>query len=89
MGVSIDDARVIADTLPRSYEALVRDRVKFRVGRIVYAAFSATRRSWASASRRKNGRLSSNRSPTSSSCRAPQNCGIGGCASGSTPSIDS
>ena len=26
--------------LPRSYEALVRDRVKFRVGRIVYAAFS-------------------------------------------------
>ena len=40
MGVSIDDARVIAETLPRSYEALVRDRVKFRVGRIVYAAFS-------------------------------------------------
>jgi hypothetical protein len=26
--------------LPRSYEALVRDRVKFRVGSIVYAAFS-------------------------------------------------
>jgi hypothetical protein len=26
--------------LPRSYEALVRDRVKFRVGRIVYAASS-------------------------------------------------
>jgi hypothetical protein len=40
MGVTIDDARVIADTLPRSYEALVRDRVKFRVGSIVYAAFS-------------------------------------------------
>jgi hypothetical protein len=40
MGVTIDDARVIAETLPRSYEALVRDRVKFRVGRIVYAAFS-------------------------------------------------
>jgi len=39
MGVTIDDARAIAATLPRSYEALVRDRVKFRVGRIVYAAF--------------------------------------------------
>ena len=40
MGVTIDDARVIANALPRSYEALVRDRVKFRVGSIVYAAFS-------------------------------------------------
>jgi hypothetical protein len=40
MGVTIDDARVIANTLPRSYEALVRDRVKFRVGSLVYAAFS-------------------------------------------------
>ena len=38
--VTIDDARAIAATLPRSYEAVVRDRVKFRVGRIVYAAFS-------------------------------------------------
>jgi len=27
-------------TLPRTTEALVRDRVKFRVGRIVYLAFS-------------------------------------------------
>lgn len=40
IGVTVDDARSIASTLPRSYEALVRDRVKFRVGRIVYAAFS-------------------------------------------------
>ena len=39
MGVTIDDARAIAVTLPRSYEALVRDEVKFRVGQIVYAAF--------------------------------------------------
>ena len=39
MGVTIDDARAIAATLPRSYEALVHGRVKFRVGRIVYAAF--------------------------------------------------
>jgi hypothetical protein len=40
MGVTIDDARAIAATLPRSYEAVVRDEVKFRVGRLVYAAFS-------------------------------------------------
>ena len=39
--VTIDDVRALASTLPRSYEALVRDRVKFRVGRIVYLAFSA------------------------------------------------
>ena len=40
MGVTIDDARAIAATLPRSYEALVRGEVRFRVGRLVYAAFS-------------------------------------------------
>ena len=39
MTVTIDEIREIASTLPRSYEALVRDRVKFRVGRIVYLAF--------------------------------------------------
>ena len=38
--VTIDDVRELALTLERSYEALVRDRVKFRVGRIVYLAFS-------------------------------------------------
>ena len=37
--MTLDDARAIAATLPRSYEALVRDQVRFRVGRIVYAAF--------------------------------------------------
>lgn len=39
MGVTIEDARAIAATLPRSYEALVHDQVRFRVGKIVYAAF--------------------------------------------------
>jgi hypothetical protein len=38
--VTINDVRSLALTLPRSYEALVRGRVKFRVGRIVYLAFS-------------------------------------------------
>ena len=40
IGVTIDDVRALASTLERSYEVLVRDRVKFRVGRIVYLAFS-------------------------------------------------
>jgi hypothetical protein len=39
MGVTIDDARAIVGPLPRSYEALVRGEVRFRVGSIVYAAF--------------------------------------------------
>ena len=38
--VTIEDVRALASTLPRSYEALVRDRIKFRGGRIVYLAFS-------------------------------------------------
>jgi len=38
--VTIEDVRAFAMTLPRTTEALVRDRVKFRVGRIVYVAFS-------------------------------------------------
>ena len=37
---SIEDVRDIARPLPRSYEVVVRDRVKFRVGRLVYLAFS-------------------------------------------------
>jgi hypothetical protein len=41
MGVTIDDARAIVAPLPRSYEALVRGSVRFRVGSIVYAAFYA------------------------------------------------
>lgn len=38
--VTIEDVRELALSLPRTEEALVRDRVKFRVGRIVYLAFS-------------------------------------------------
>ena len=39
-GVTIDDVRLEALALPRAYEALVRDRIKFRVGRIVFLASS-------------------------------------------------
>src|SRR6185312_7270392 len=38
--VTVDDVRAVLHGLPRSYEVLVRGRVKFRVGQIVYVAFS-------------------------------------------------
>ena len=38
--VTADDVRTIASALPRSYEVLVRDRVKFRVGKIVFLSLS-------------------------------------------------
>lgn len=38
--VTVDDVRQFARTLPRSSEHLIHDRVKFRVGQIVYVAFS-------------------------------------------------
>jgi hypothetical protein len=36
----IDDVRALGAELERSYHAYVRGRLKFRVGQIVYAAFS-------------------------------------------------
>ncbi|WP_327103915.1 MmcQ/YjbR family DNA-binding protein [Nonomuraea glycinis] len=38
--VTVEDVRRLAATFPRSSEHLIRDRVKFRVGAIVYLAFS-------------------------------------------------
>jgi hypothetical protein len=38
--VTVDDVREVARDLPRSYEAVVRGRLKFRVGQIVWIAFS-------------------------------------------------
>ena len=43
--VTADDIRTFALSLPRTEEALVRDQVKFRVGRIVYVALSRDERS--------------------------------------------
>jgi hypothetical protein len=37
---TVDEVRSLASQLPRAYEVLVRDRVRFRVGRIVWLAFS-------------------------------------------------
>jgi hypothetical protein len=38
--VTVDEVRAFASTLPRSSEGLVRGRVKFRIGRIVYLSLS-------------------------------------------------
>jgi hypothetical protein len=38
--VTADEVRALASSLPRAYEALVRDRIKFRVGRIVFLSLS-------------------------------------------------
>ncbi|MEU8225050.1 MmcQ/YjbR family DNA-binding protein [Kribbella sp. NPDC048915] len=38
--VDLTDIRAICAELPRSYEVLVRDQIKFRVGRIVFLAVS-------------------------------------------------
>jgi hypothetical protein len=39
--VTADEVRRVAESLPRNETHLIRDRVKFRVGRIVYVALSA------------------------------------------------
>jgi hypothetical protein len=38
--ITVEDVRQIASSLPRSYEVVVRDQIRFRVGRIVFVAFS-------------------------------------------------
>ena len=38
--VDVETVRRVALALPRTEEHLIRDRVKFRVGRLVYVAFS-------------------------------------------------
>ena len=38
--MTTDEVRAFAITLPRSSEAVVRGRLKFRIGRIVYLSFS-------------------------------------------------
>ena len=39
-GITVDDVREVVRGLPRAYEVVVADRIKFRVGRLVFVAFS-------------------------------------------------
>jgi hypothetical protein len=41
MAVTADEIRALASMLPRSYEAIVRGRMKFRIGQIVYLSIAA------------------------------------------------
>ena len=41
--VTVEDVRSYAMELPRTTEGMVRGRVKFYIGRIVYVAFSLER----------------------------------------------
>ena len=43
--VGLDDVRRVALPLPRTYERVVRDRVKFKVGQLVYLSVSPDERS--------------------------------------------
>jgi hypothetical protein len=43
--VTAEDVRRVAGALPRSEEHLIRDQVKFRVGRLVFVAISPDERS--------------------------------------------
>jgi hypothetical protein len=38
--ITVDQVRPIALALPRAYETIVRDRITFRVGRLVFLKFS-------------------------------------------------
>ena len=44
VGVTVENVRALAMSLPRTTEHLIHDRVKFRIGRIVYIAFSRDER---------------------------------------------
>jgi hypothetical protein len=43
--VDLEDIRAATEGLPRSYEVLVRDRIKFRVGKIVYLSVAPDEKS--------------------------------------------
>ena len=38
--ITVDEVRAFVADFPRSYEVVVRDRIKWRVGQIVYLSFS-------------------------------------------------
>ena len=70
MTVTVDQIREFAGSLPRSYEAIVHGRLKFRIGQIVYLSIATD----GSASQKKSGRRRSTRNPRSSHDRASPTC---------------
>ncbi|WP_255609814.1 hypothetical protein [Micromonospora sp. PLK6-60] len=84
--VTVADVRALTRTLPRTSEHLIRDRVKFRVGAIVYVAFSRDETTMGSATRRRNEPRWSPPSRSCSSCPARRTCASTGSAATSTGS---
>jgi hypothetical protein len=72
--VTADNIRTFALSLPRTEEALVRDQVKFRVGRIVYVALSRDERSMGFGFPRTSAPRWSPPGQRSSSCRLHPTC---------------
>jgi hypothetical protein len=84
--VTADDVRAIELSLPRAYEALVRDQVKFRVGRIVFVALSRdeTLRGFGFPKEARATLVAGD--PDTSSCRSIRTSATTGCAPASPPS---
>jgi hypothetical protein len=74
VSVTLDDVRELALSLPRSYEAVVRGRVKFRVGQIVYLAFSGDGETMGFGFPKELRDALVQASRTSSRCRASRKC---------------
>ena len=72
--VTADDIRTFALSLPRTEDALVRDQVKFRVGRIVYVALSRDERSMGFGFPKDERAALVAAQPENSSCRLHPTC---------------
>ncbi|GAB3824849.1 hypothetical protein [Dactylosporangium cerinum] len=77
---TVDEVRGVALSLPRTTEHLIRDRVKFRVGSIVYLALSQDETTLGFAFPRRSAPRSSRPTPPGSSSRRCPTCGSTGSA---------
>ena len=77
--VTVDDVRTIASRLPRSYEVYVRKQIKFRVGKIVYVAFSRDQTLMGVGFPKEWRSVTSMPSRTSSCCHRSRTCASTGC----------
>ena len=80
--VSVEEIRRVALSLPRAYEAEVRGRVKFRVGRIVFVALSRDELTMGCGFPREERAARVAAEPASSSSRSRQSCATSGSRSG-------
>ena len=87
MPVTVEDVRAVARDLPRAYEVVVHDRVKFRVGQIVWLAFSRDETTMGFAfPKEEREALVASRTRTPSCCRGRTTCASTGWSPGWPPS---